>query len=164
MQQKKWSLEKKLEKDIELHNELHQNYLLISKLVIVLQRKQIPVIIENPYSSQHYLINYWCIKPSIIDKNRHATGDFFEKPTSYWFIGIEPKNNFIFEAVNYKKKMTVNGLYGTKDCQVQRSMISPDYINRFIREYIIDGEEKKPLSDEKQLIGQPTIFDFMEDN
>lgn len=58
--------------------------------------------------------------------------------------------------------MTVSGLYGTKDCQVQRSMISPDYINRFIREYIIDGEEKKPLSDEKQLIGQPTIFDFME--
>lgn len=40
MNQKKWSLEKKLEKDMELHNELHQNYLLISKLVIVLQRKK----------------------------------------------------------------------------------------------------------------------------
>ncbi len=135
---------------MRLHTELHQNYCLISKLVIVLQRKGIPLIIENPYSTQHYLTNYWCIKSKVIDKNRHETGDFEKKPTQYWFIGIEPKNNLIIEQVNIKKRITHNSLWGKKDCQVKRSMISPDYANRFIREFIIDGEEK-PQEEEKTL-------------
>ena len=153
MQQKNWTYEKKLEYNINLHRELARNYELISKMVIVLQRKEIPVIIENPYSTQHYLTNYWCIKPKVIDRDRHATGDFETKPTQYWFIGIEPKNNLIMEQVNYKKKVTHNSLFGKPNCQVQRSMISPDYANRFIREFIIDGEPK-PIEEEK------TLFDF----
>lgn len=153
LQQKNWSLEKKLEYDMNLHTELHHLYMLISKMVIVLQRKGIPVIIENPYSTQHHLINYWCIKPKIVDANRHAKGDFMKKPTSYWFIGIEPKNNLILEPVKMNKKHTHNSLFGTKDMTVQRSMISTDYVNRFIREYII-GEEKK--EEDKN----PSIFDL----
>ena len=156
MQQKNWSIEKKLEYCMNLHNELHKNYILISKMVIVLQRLGIPVIIENPYSTQHYLTNYWCIKPKVIDTDRHATGDYMKKPTQYWFIGIDPKDNFIMEQVNYKKKLTSNGLFGTKDCQVQRSMISTDYVNRFIREFIIDGEPKP-----KEEIKQTNIFDYL---
>ena len=156
MQQKNWTYEKKLEYNLKLHQELARNYDLISKMVIVLQRKQIPVIIENPYSTQHYLTNYWCIKPKVIDRDRHATGDFETKPTQYWFIGLEPKNNLIMEQVNYKKKITHNSLFGTKNCQVQRSMISPDYANRFIREFILDGEEKPKIE-------QKTIFDYIEE-
>ena len=114
-----------------------------------MQRKGIPLIIENPYSSQHYLMNYWAIKPKIIDTNRHATGDYMKKPTSYWFIGIEPKCNLIFEPINYKKRITHNGLFGSKNCQVQRSIISKDYANRFIREYIL-GEDNQS-QEEKQM-------------
>lgn len=153
MQQKNWSDIDKLEYCMKLHDELHRNYSLISKMVIVLQKRGIPVIIENPYSTQHYLTNYWCIKPKVIDKDRHATGDYMKKPTQYWFIGIEPKDNLIMEQVNYKKRLSVSNLFGSKDYVVQRSMISKDYVNRFIREFIIDGEPK-PLEKEK------TLFDY----
>ena len=153
MQQKNWSEADKLEYCMKLHDELHRNYMLISKMVIVLQKKGIPVIIENPYSTQHYLTNYWCIKPKVIDKDRHAAGDYMKKPTQYWFIGIEPKDNLIMEQVNYKKRLSVSNLFGTKDYVVKRSMISKDYVNRFIREFIIDGEPK-PLEKEK------TLFDY----
>ena len=60
------------------------------------------------------------------------------------------------EQVNYKKKITHNSLFKTKNCQVQRSMISPDYANRFIREFILDGEEKPKIE-------QKTIFDYIEE-
>jgi hypothetical protein len=153
MQQKNWSEADKLEYCMKLHDELHRNYMLISKMVIVLQKRGIPVIIENPYSTQHYLTNYWCIKPKVIDKDRHASGDYMKKPTQYWFIGIEPKDNFVMEQVNYKKRLSVSNLFGSKDYVVQRSMISKDYVNRFIREFIIDGEPK-PLEKEK------TLFDY----
>ena len=64
---KDWNLRKKLSNDLKLHNELNKNYELITKLCIICLDKNIPLIIENPYSEQHYLKRYWCIKPSVID-------------------------------------------------------------------------------------------------
>lgn len=128
-----WPIQKKMEYDIKLHNELHNLYCLISKLVIVCDRKSIPLIIENPYSTQHYLTRYWALKPKIIDSDRRDWGDYYEKPTQYWFIGCEPKNNFIFEGVDRKVTKRV-----ADQNTVERSMISPDYANRFIREFILD--------------------------
>lgn len=89
----------KLEKDLKLHKELHYLYSLITKLAIICLKRKIPLIIENPYSSQHYLNKYWCLQPKIIDKDRSYNGDYLKKPTQYWFIGCEPKDNFIFEGL-----------------------------------------------------------------
>lgn len=130
---KNWSLRKKLSNDLKLHNELNRNYELITKLCIICIDKNIPLIIENPYSEQHYLKRYWCIKPKIIDMNRRERGDHFIKPTQYWFINCEPKNNFIFEPLLDVKYKTVDS-----QSTVGRSMIHPQYANRFIREFIID--------------------------
>ena len=130
---KDWSIQKKMEYDLKLHEELHHLYCLISKLVIICDRKNIPLIIENPYSTQHYLTRYWAIKPKLIDTDRRDMGDYYEKPTQYWFIGCEPKNNFIFEGVNLKPTKRI-----ADQNTVERSMISPDYANRFIREFILD--------------------------
>lgn len=74
MQQKNWSDEKKLEKDLELHQELHRNYELITKLGIIALRKHLKLIIENPYCTQHYLTRYWAIEPKIIDEDRTRGG------------------------------------------------------------------------------------------
>lgn len=133
---KNWTLRQKLSNDLKLHSELNKNYELITKLVIVCIDKNIPLIIENPYNEQHYLKRYWCLKPSIIDKNRRENGDYYIKPTQYWFINCEPKNNFIFEPLQYVE-------YKTVDSQntVNRSMIHPQYANRFIREFIIEEQE-----------------------
>lgn len=134
MQQKKWTDKQKLLKDLELQKELSRNYELITKLVLICLDRGIPLIIENPYSEQSYLTRYWAIKPKYIDYDRTQTGDYEKKPTQYWFINCEPKHNFIFEGVDMKKRIRHNDLWGK---QVQRSMISPDYANRFIREFIL---------------------------
>lgn len=80
-QQKNWDDIKKLEYSMKLHDELHELYELISMLVVVAEKRGLQMIIENPYTQPHYLTSYWCIKPSMIDKNRRMDGDYFEKPT-----------------------------------------------------------------------------------
>lgn len=129
---KGWTLKKKLCNDLKLHNELNKNYELITKLVIICIDKNIPLIIENPYSEQHYLKRYWALKPKIIDKNRRLNGDWFKKPTQYFFINCEPKNNLIFEPLQLVEQKKVDN-----ENTVGRSMIHPQYANRFIREYIV---------------------------
>lgn len=100
LQQKKDSDLQKLEKDLELHKELGDNYELVTKLAIICLRKGIKLVLENPYSTQHYLTNYWCLKPKVIDRNREDRGDVRNKPTQYWFIGFEPSFNIIFEPLD----------------------------------------------------------------
>ena len=135
----KWNDEQKLEYDIKLHNELHHLYIIITKLAIVCLRKKIPLIIENPYSTQHYLTRYWCLKPKIIDRDRSERGDYFQKPTQYWFINREPSNNLVFEAVARHPLKTIVGNENNKGTnrKVDRSLISKDYAERFIKEFIL---------------------------
>ena len=138
-QQKNDNELKKLEKDLVLHSELSKNYSMITKLAIVCLRKNIPLVFENPYSEQHYLQKYWCLKPTIIDRNRRDNGDYYNKPTQYWFIGFQPKNNLVFEPIDYVEQKKINDLWGTKKEDVaERSMIHPQYADRFIRQYILD--------------------------
>lgn len=127
-------LETKLAYDLKLHEELHELYGLVTKLVIVCLRKRLRLIIENPYSSTHYLTKYWCIKPKVIDTDRTIRGDYFIKPTQFWFVNLEPKQNMIWEAQAWNKAEKSVKYTGNK---VMRSMISKDYANRFIREFII---------------------------
>lgn len=74
LQQKNWDDVKKLEHDLKLHKELNQMYELITKLSIVALKRKLKLIIENPYSTQHYLTRYWCLKPSIVDSDRTRGG------------------------------------------------------------------------------------------
>ena len=129
----KWSDKQKLEKDLRLHKEMHQNYDLITKLVILCIDRKLKLIIENPYSTQHHLIKYWALKPSLIIQNRRDYGDYYIKPTMFYFINREPSNNFIFEPrVVHPKKTIAN-----TNNQVERSLISKEFANRFIREFIL---------------------------
>lgn len=138
---KSWSDQQKLEYDLKLHKELSHLYELITKLAIVCIRKELPLIIENPYSEQHYLTRYWCLKSSIVDKNRRDNGDYQNKPTQYWFINYEPKNNLIFEPLEYTEKRTHNHMKAQEGIsrQVMRSIIHPQYARRFIKEYVLEA-------------------------
>lgn len=139
LQQQNMDDVQKLEKDIELHNELNELYELLSKLMIICIKKQVPIILENPYSEQHYLRKYWCLKANVIDNDRRKRGDYYKKPTQYWFIGCKPENNFIFEPIEFVEPLQINKLWGTnKEDVITRSLIHPQYANRFIREQILD--------------------------
>lgn len=135
-QQKKWTDEQKLEYDLKLHKELTKMYELITKLAIVCIRRKTPLIIENPYSTTHYLTKYWAIPATVIDKDRTLRGDYFRKPTQYWFINCKPKNNVILEPQIWHKTKTIESTSN----KTERSLISRDYANRFIREFILEKE------------------------
>lgn len=139
-QQKGWTVRRKLEYVIERHEELHENYTCLTKMVIVCLDKDIPLIIENPVTPPHYLTTYWCIKPKFVDHDRTERGDWMKKPTQYWFINCDPKNNFIFEPQIVRKPKRYIDIKGGNDRQKTRSEITPEYANRFIREFILDGD------------------------
>lgn len=150
--QAKHTDKQKLIMDITLMNELRDLYVLVARLFIVCIDRGIKLIMENPYSKQHCLTKYLCIEPKIIDKDRTKNGDYYVKPTQYWFLNCEPEQNMIFEPLRFVKTMSnwskdknkhfVGGMVdGVKTSKVARSMIHPQYASRFIRQYILDNSE-----------------------
>ena len=133
-QMMKWGNKEKLEYDLRLHEELSQNYSAITKMALICCNRQIPLVIENPYNKPHYLSSYWCIKPSIIDRDRRENGDRMKKPTQYWFINCKPKQNVVFEPLDEVETRIHEKLHDKQ----MRSEIHPQYANRFIRQYLID--------------------------
>lgn len=132
-QQKNWSDIKKIENALKLHNELNQLYSLLCKLFIVCLDRNLKLIVENPYGG-NYLEKFFPIKPKIVDLDRSENGDFYKKPTQFWFVNIEPNYNLLFEPkiINNNLKKISN----TSD-KVERSLISHEYANRFIRMYLL---------------------------
>lgn len=152
-----WTLKRKLEYDIKLHDQLNLFYKLITELVIIGIDKKLKMIIENPYNitKTHYLTRYWAFESSIKDMNRMEDGDYRVKPTQYWFLNCEPKNNYVndkLEKVEQKWCRTSSG--------IERSLIHPQYARRFIKRYIIDYNHKK----EENPSEHKTIFDLIGEN
>lgn len=101
------------------------------------------MIVENPYTQPHYLTQYFPIKPKLIDKNRAENGDYYQKPTQYWFVNCEPEKNVIFEPLEQVERHTIAKAelmaVGTNR-KVKRSMMHRQYARRFIVSYILDIE------------------------
>lgn len=133
-----WDDQKKLEYCCKLHTELHELYLLVSRMAIVCLKKGIRLVIENPWAERHYLKNYWCLKPGVIDKNRKDNGDYYKKPTQFYFVGCSPEQNFIFEPLEVSEDKTVKFLKWNSERKYERSLIHPQYARRFIKMYLMD--------------------------
>lgn len=110
------------------------------KMVAIVSERGLRMVIENPWntSGETYLqCNF--IAPTIIDKNRSLRGDWFVKPTAYWFINCEA--TFGLTEQRDKKIKIVYKEHGEKQqtgrCDEQRSMISPDYARNFICDFLL---------------------------
>ena len=96
------------------------------------------MIIENPWSEQTFLKQNFPANPSIIDNNRLLRGDFFVKPTAYWFVNCEPTSQVTLQPQTKGRNICQSepnrqpGL-----CNQERSMISPDYARNFIGDFIL---------------------------
>lgn len=78
----------------------------------------------------------------MIDKDRTKNGDYYGKPTQYWFVNCEPENNVVFEPIDYVERHTVmksESLRGKSSRQTKRSMIHHQYAERFIKQYVLDA-------------------------
>lgn len=84
------------------------------------------------------------------DKNRMERGDYFKKPTGYWYFNCVPTYGESYQ--NDKKQKTVwQAAQGKKAgvCSEERSMISPDYARNFICDFILGKQQD---------IGQLNLF------
>lgn len=102
------------------------------------------MIVENPYTQPHYLTVYFPIKPTIIDRDRTRNGDYYKKPTQYWFVNCQPEQNFVFEPLDYVETHTISRaakMDGELSRQVKRSLMHPQYARRFIKQFIKEAEE-----------------------
>lgn len=150
-QMKAWSEKQKMLYDMNLLGEVKHNYDIVNKLFMVCMDRNLRLVMENPYSEEHFLRRYWCIPPAIVDKDRRENGDYYAKPTQYWFVNMKPQNNFLMEPITYNhlgEKDAIRRLnssmyadrFGKVSQKVARSMIHPEYASRFIRQYLIPME------------------------
>lgn len=116
---------------------------LLYQMVRICVYKKIPLIIENPAKTPHYIVgtqNFF--KPTFIDKNRLMRGDYFKKPTAYWFFNCKPTHGFSYQKD--KEQKIVKKMHQSKNpgmCSSERSMISSDYARNFICDFIIGKEQ-----------------------
>lgn len=151
----KWSYKQKMQNCMRIQKEITRNYELVNELFIICMDRGLKLIMENPYSEEHYLRRYWCYPPAVIDMNRQDRGDYFVKPTQYWFLNCEPTYRMLFEVAEFHgmrsswqiyskapgkamdKAAVEQNMGGGISIKTARSMIHPDYANRFIREFIL---------------------------
>lgn len=139
--QKGWSQGKIMDENIKFARERERFFELLMMLVSVCAHRGLRLIIENPWntSGETYLQRNF-IQPSFIDHNRTIRGDYYVKPTGYWFIncintfGLSEQRDKKVKIV-YKEKDDHNIETGT--CSEVRSMISPDYARNFIHDFIL---------------------------
>lgn len=151
--QKNWTVAKIMEKNIQLAKEREYFFEMLMKLVAVVSTNNSRLIIENPWntSGETYLQHNF-IKPSVIDNNRMLRGDYFVKPTAYWFINCSPTHGFSMQR-DKKQKAVMKCKDAPKAgiCSEERSMISSDYARNWICDFILGKE---------QTITQKSLFDM----
>lgn len=121
------------------------------KFCAVCMKKGIRMIFENPWSEQTYLKANFIKVPDVVDMNRMLRGDYFKKPTAYWFFNCEPTYG---ESYQHDKKqktiMTSKSAPKSGLCSEERSMISLDYARNFICDFIL-GKTQEGLGQLKLL-------------
>lgn len=149
---KKLSFEEKIENIIERSKNREEFYIRLIKFCCVCETRKIRMIFENPWSMQTYLKANFITPPTIVDNNRMLRGDYYIKPTAYWFWNCEPTKGFTYQD-NKEKKTIMNTKSSSQAglCSEERSLISPDYARNFICDFIIGKHQE---------IGQISIEDF----
>lgn len=118
---------------------IKKSYQQFYKLFAVCEIRGLRMILENPATQPHYLLHAANFIPyTFIDKDRTLRGDYFVKPTAYWFLNCQPTHGFTLQR-NKQAKTIMKCKQGTKAgiCSEERSMISHDYARNFICDFIL---------------------------
>lgn len=138
------------EKILERVHNREVYFTLLIKMCQVARERKLRLVFENPYSLQTFLKSGFIQAPAVVDENRTLRGDYFIKPTAYWYINCEPTKGKSFQKpkevkrLMWEKKSPQAGV-----CSEDRSMISPDYARNFICDFIIGKQQTHTI---------PTLF------
>lgn len=144
-------------------------YDLALKMTAVCQIRNLRMIMENPWHPTNFTNHFWFMRTTLIDKDRTRRGDYFTKPTAYWYVCCEPTFGETFQRTkkeNIKRITSGSGASKTKQrlkesvnkeeldktyldhtskggiCDEERSLISPDYARNFICDFILGKAQK----------------------
>ena len=135
---RKLTMRERLEKILERSHNRELFFSLAVKMIGVCLCKGIRIVMENPWAEQTFLKSNFIQAPSVIDENRMLRGDFFVKPTAYWFFNCSPTEGFTMQYDKEQKThQTSKGSGVAGLCSEERSMISPDYARNFICDFIL---------------------------
>ena len=123
-------------------------FALAVKMFAVALDRGLRLIMENPWSVQTFLKQNFVMPPSYVDMDRSKRGDYFKKPTAFWFLNCKPYNGYTLtpnkdvKRINDCKRGNTAGV-----CSKERSEISPLYAYNFICDQILGCRN----NNEKQL-------------
>lgn len=147
---RKLTVMEKSNKIIERSHNREKFFRLCVKMIAVSIDRGLRLIMENPWGEQTFLKANFVAPPTIIDNDRSIRGDYFKKPTAYWFFNCEPTyGKTIQKNKNVKRVLDCSHGIESGICSEERSMISPDYARNFICDFILG---------KKQNISQLTLF------
>ena len=147
---KKLSNSEKITEILRRSDNRNVYYNKLIKFVAVCLERGIRMIFENPWSEQTYLKSNFLKVPDVVDMDRMERGDFFKKPTTYWFWNCEPTVGF--SRQNDKQMRRISECMGASRaglCSEERSMISPDYARNWICDFVLGKDQHL----------EPSLFD-----
>jgi hypothetical protein len=130
--------------DLILERSKNREYFfsLAVKMLAVAQMRGLRLVMENPWSEQTFLKANFVAPPSLVDMDRTKRGDYYTKPTAYWFINCEPTFGRSLERPKeHKTIMKSRGAARSGLCSEERSLISPVYARNFICDFIIGKKQ-----------------------
>ena len=140
---RKKTTRQKTEKILQRTKNREKFYSLAVKMLTVAEERGLRLIMENPWGEQTYLKANFVKAPDLVDMNRTRRGDYFVKPTAFWYINCTPTFGYSFQKSDiYLTHDTTKGSKQAGLCSEERSMISPDYARNFICDFIIGKEQE----------------------
>jgi hypothetical protein len=139
---RKLSIKEKTDKILERSHNREYFFSLAVKMISICKQRGLRIIMENPWSEQTFLKANFVMPPTIVDMDRTRRGDYYVKPTAFWFVNCENTNGFTEQRDKDRKtilKAKMSGKAGI--CSEERSMISPDYARNFICDWVIGKEQ-----------------------
>lgn len=134
----------KTEKILQRAKDREYFYSKLIKLFSVCFKLGLRLIVENPWSEQTYLKANFILPPSLVDSDRSRRGDYFVKPTAYWFYNLKPTHGFTWQKdKEVKTIMTTKSSATAGICSEERSLIHPDYARNFICDNILGITQKR---------------------
>jgi hypothetical protein len=139
---RKLSIKEKTDKILERSHNREYFFSLAVKMISICKQRGLRIIMENPWSEQTFLKANFVMPPTIVDMDRTRRGDYYVKPTAYWFVNCENTNGFTEQRDKDRKTIMKSKMSGKAGiCSEERSMISPDYARNFICDWVIGKEQ-----------------------
>ncbi len=107
-------------------------YNILIQFISVINKLNLKTIIENPFTNNFLLTQPEMKYPDVIITNRRDYGDYYKKPTMFYFYNLSPTFMSNYTIVKNYPKSTIGETHG-----ISRSLISKEFALNFIKKYII---------------------------